>query len=173
LAFLDAHHIGLDPTMTRYKIKPSHLDIPLEQYRRENWGSPTVNLGRNQKRKAKKTIQVAALLSDVDDEDEDEDDEDFEDECIDVMDDSLIEVITCQGVKYKVIKEFFCPQAFIGRGTRVWLVRRCDPGWRLFVLKESWIPIGQSSEAHFLENLEIPNAVRLIASEVLGSTSHI
>jgi len=97
-----------------------------------------------------------------DEDDEDENDEDVEDnEYIDAMeDDNLIDFITCQGVKYKVIKEIFRAQAFIGRGTRVWLVRRCDDGRGLYVLKESWIPTGQSSEAHFLENLEIPNAVR-------------
>lgn len=172
LAFLDAHHIGLDTTMTRQEIKPSHLSTPLERCYRTNWDSLIPKSGRNQELKTKKAIPVAVLLSDG--EGEDDDDEDFQDEYIDAMeDDNLIDAIACGGVKYEVIKEIFRAQAFIGRGTRVWLVRRCDNGRRLYVLKESWIPIGQSSEASFLENLEIPNGVRLIANEVSGSTSHI
>ena len=62
--------------------------------------------------------------------------------------DSLIASAVCKGVRYGVVKEIFHAQAFIGHGTRVWLVSR--PSGKLCIMKESWIPPNQPCEADFL-----------------------
>ncbi|RDB15778.1 hypothetical protein Hypma_003707 [Hypsizygus marmoreus] len=78
--------------------------------------------------------------------------------------------VTCLGEIYIVLKELFRSRSLIRHGTRVWLV--LTPAKTYAIMKESWIDKGQSSEADFLESLDIPNGIRVIASEVVQDTNH-
>lgn len=77
--------------------------------------------------------------------------------------------ITIRTTVYPVVKVLFVSQALIGRSTRTFLVRL--PDGKLGVLKDSWSVSETSSEASFLEGLEIPFCSRIIDQCLLRSTN--
>jgi Fungal protein kinase len=187
LAFLDDSYIGLDPTMTRRKIPADRVsdlkfeDIYLRIAKPQFWrdvdavrcmAQSPQSVGRVETLETPDAAeeQNEALLGE-DDENDKLVETTEDDVSISTESKSLIASVICKGVKYEVIKEIFRAQTFVGRGTRVWLVRQ--PKGKLLVMKESWIPPNQPREAHFLEGLQIPNGVRLIAEEVVLRTEPI
>ena len=79
------------------------------------------------------------------------------------------DTITVGGNTYKVLSVLFQSPAFIGRATRVFLVRFKDG--RRGVLKDSFITIDRPTEESFFRGLTIPFGPNVIDHCILGDTA--
>lgn len=79
------------------------------------------------------------------------------------------DTITIDGNTYKVLSVLFHSPSFIGRSTRVFLVRL--PDGRQGVLKDSFITIDRRTEVSILKELTIPFGPEIIDHCILGNTA--